>query len=153
MKELRIIAESIYEVTDMDVRNKSRARALVDAKALFYHLAEELFGNEPTLFAEFTGQDRTTAIFYANSSHLDYYDFTWKEKVKEIKDLMYDRLRSAGKQRLTIKVNDRSRTLEFCSKKDLQTQVWSAYNEMIKKEEKAGLNDLNDPLDKTGINY
>ena len=134
MKELRIIAESIHQVTGMDIRSKSRRREIVDAKALFYHFAEELLDKNATLFHLFTGQDRTTAIHYFNSNHVEYNDFTWKDKIQEIEDLIFDKLRENGRLKASIKVNGKTKTFSFCSRRDFELQSWSIYNELINEE-------------------
>ena len=134
MKELRIIAESIHQVTGMDIRSKSRRREIVDAKALFYHFAEELLDKNASLFHLFTGQDRTTAIHYFNSNHVEYNDFTWKDKIQEIEDLIFDKLRESGRLKASIKVNGKIKTFSFCSRRDFEIQSWNIYNELIKEE-------------------
>ncbi len=134
MKELRIIAESIHQVTGMDITSKSRRREIVDAKALFYHFAEEILDKNATLFKSFTGQDRTTAIYYFNSNHVEYNDFTWKDKMQEIEDLIFDKLRETGRLKASIKVNGKTKSFSFCSRRDFELQSWSIYNELINEE-------------------
>ena len=134
MKELRIIAESIHQVTGMDIRSKSRRREVVDAKALFYHFAEELLDKNASLFHLFTGQDRTTAIHYFNSNHVEYNDFTWKDKMQEVEDLIFDRLRESGRLKASIKAMGKTKSFSFCSRRDFELQAWNIYNELTNEE-------------------
>ena len=131
MKELKIIHESIQQVTGVDIKLKSRKRPVADAKAMFYYFAKQLLGKEEVMFSDFTGQHRTTAIWYMESNHVELFDYTYKKDMAKVEDLIFDKLRLDKPMKSTFTFDGVSRDLFFYSKKDLQYKVGEIYSKTL----------------------
>ncbi len=82
MNNLQKVLKMVEVATDIeDLTVKSRKRNLVEARALFIHLAKDVLKGGDTEIADALNLERSGMFNYYKKKHYDYPDFTFKHLI------------------------------------------------------------------------